>query len=148
MKIRRASAGDMAAVMRLVDCVFTQEQQIPKDLNPIAERQCPQWWCIEHDGEIAGTAALFRENENWHVGRLAISAPLRGQHMGTALLRYMMRDVFAHDVETVYLEARDTTVHIMKKLGAKTVGEPVLFYGGRITPMVLQKKDFLEQEEG
>ena len=43
----------------------------------------------------------------------------------------------------MFLEARDTTVHILQKFGARIVGAPTSFYVGNVTPIVLRREDFL-----
>lgn len=110
---------------------------------PISDSKSPQWWCIELDGRIVGTTALFKENDDWHMGRIAISNELRGQHVGTELLKFALKDIFSQDVEEVYFDARDATVHILKKFGAQVIGKPIVFYNGNVTPILLKKKDFL-----
>ena len=47
MQIRKADLDDMDEILCLLEEVFAKEQQIPKELNPIADSQCPQWWCLE-----------------------------------------------------------------------------------------------------
>ena len=80
------------------------------------------------------------------MGRIAISPALRGQHWGTVLLQFALQEAFAQDVGEIYLEARDATVHIMEKLGAKVIGATTVFYQGNITPIVLQKEAFLKHQ--
>ncbi len=144
MNIRKATDEDMDKIMDLLNCVFEGEQQIPRELNLIEESKFPQWWCVEKDGEIVGATALFKENNDWHMGRIAISSKLRGQHMGTKLLRTALEDIFAQDINAVYLDARDATVHIMKQFGAEIIGEPISFYEGNVTPIILKKEDFFK----
>lgn len=57
--VRRASDADMDAVLAFAAQIFADEQDIPKELNFIPADKQPQWWCMEQDGELVGTAAIF-----------------------------------------------------------------------------------------
>lgn len=92
---------------------------------------------MEQDGELVGTAAIYREGGQWHMGRITVARRLRGQHRGTFLLKRVLDDVFAQDVDNIFLEARDATVHILTGFGAEIAGEPFAFYCGNVTPMIL-----------
>ena len=91
---------------------------------------------------IVGGVALYWEDNAWHMGRFVISPELRGRHVGTALLETALTDIFAQDIREVTMEARDTTVHILKKFGAETTGAPFSFYRGTVTPMRLTREAF------
>ena len=91
---------------------------------------------------IVGGVALYWEDDAWHMGRFVISPELRGRHVGTALLETALTDIFAQDIREVTMEARDTTVHILKKFGAETTGAPFSFYRGTVTPMRLTREAF------
>ena len=97
--VRRASDADMDAVLAFAAQIFADEQDIPKELNFIPADKQPQWWCMEQDGELVGTAAIYREGGQWHMGRITVARRLRGQHRGTFLLKRVLDDVFAQDVE-------------------------------------------------
>ena len=68
--VRRASDADMDAVLAFAAQIFADEQDIPKELNFIPADKQPQWWCMEQDGELVGTAAIYREGGQWHMGRM------------------------------------------------------------------------------
>jgi len=44
--------------------------------------------------------------------------------------------------EQIFLEARETTVRIVSKLGGRIVGEPFDFYGEPIFPMMVSRAEF------
>ena len=75
--VRRASDADMDAVLAFAAQIFADEQDIPKELNFIPADKQPQWWCMEQDGELVGTAAIYREGGQWHMGRIAVAQPAR-----------------------------------------------------------------------
>lgn len=146
--VRRASDADMDAVLAFAAQIFADEQDIPKELNFIPADKQPQWWCMEQDGELVGTAAIYREDGQWHMGRITVARRLRGQHKGTFLLKRVLDDVFAQDVDNIFLEARDATVHILIGFGAEIAGEPFAFYCGNVTPMILTRTAFLQHTNG
>ena len=71
--VRRASDADMDAVLAFAAQIFADEQDIPKELNFIPADKQPQWWCMEQDGELVGTAAIYREGGQWHMGRITVA---------------------------------------------------------------------------
>lgn len=142
--VRRAADADMEKILAFAAQIFADEQDIPKELNRIPADKQPQWWCMEQDGELVGTAAIYREGEQWHMGRITIAPMLRGQHKGTFLLKRVLDDVFAQDVDNIFLEARDATVHILTGFGAEIVGAPFAFYRGNVTPILLTRTAFLQ----
>lgn len=142
--IRKANERDADEINALITNVFHGEQDIPIELIPIPEEMEPQWWCAEEAGVILGTIALYREKNEWHLGRFAVSPEKRNSHIGSCLLKKAVQDIFSSGIQEVYCEARDTTVHIMERFGGKTTGKAVPFFKGTVTPMVLSKDAFRE----
>lgn len=82
------------------------------------------------------------------MGRITVARRLRGQHKGTFLLKCVLEDVFTQDVDNIFLEARDATVHILTGFGAEIAGEPFAFYCGNVTPMIPTRTAFLQHTNG
>ena len=138
ISIRPAEAGDMAAVEAMQRAVFGGEQDIPPELLPPPEGA--RWWCaVSPEGELLGTAAAWTEGGETHWGRFAVDPGLRGRGLGTRLARASLDDLFASGTETVHAEAREATVRILCRLGARVTGEPVPFYRGTVTPVALTR---------
>ena len=116
MQIRRGCEADTERLVALAGQIFETEQEIPRALTPLPPENRPQWWCVEEDGTLLGGVALYWEDDAWHMGRFVISPELRGRHVGTALLDTALTDIFAQDIREVTMEARDTTMHILKKI--------------------------------
>lgn len=142
MTVQRATTEDMAEIMTLVGSVFSGEQAIPPELIPIPSEKSPQWWYIRQEGRIAATVALYRDGEEWHMGRLAVAPGLRGGHVATRLLDTAIPAVFAMGIDTIHTECRDATVHILKRFGGEVAGDTTEFFGSNITPVVLTKQAF------
>lgn len=148
MQIRRGREADTERLVALAGQIFETEQEIPRALTPLPPENRPQWWCVEEDGALLGGVALYWEDDAWHMGRFVISPELRGRHVGTALLETALTDIFAQDIREVTMEARDTTVHILKKFGAETTGAPFSVYRGTVTPMRLTREAFWNSHTG
>lgn len=148
MQIRKGGPADEMQIMALLGRVFEGEQGIPRALNAIPGDRMPQWWCLEEEGTILGSVALFREEGAWHMGRFAIDPALRGQHWGTRLLEAALSDVFQQDIHEVSMEVRDTTAHILKQFGAEVTGAPFAFYQGQVTPMKLTRTAYRQSRSG
>ena len=126
--------------------VFCREQNIPLELVPIYDAYRPVWWCVRAGEDILGTAASWLENGEWHWGRFAVDTKLRGLGLGKALMLCSLQETFAFGADKVFLEARDVTVALIRKVGGKVTGGAQDFYGQPVTPMVLYKADFLENQ--
>ena len=144
---RKARYEDMEKIMTLITEVFSGEQSIPKDLIPIPEEMSPQWWCAENNGIIVGSVALFWDQGTWHMGRFAVSPEQRGKHLGSRLIKTALRDIFSSGIQEICCEARDTTVHIIKKYGGEVTGKAVPFYEGTVTPMILRLGSYTDADD-
>ena len=56
--VRRAAEADMEAVLAFAAQIFADEQQIPREMNFIPAEKQPQWFCMEQNGVLVGTAAV------------------------------------------------------------------------------------------
>lgn len=132
---------DMAILF--LESVFLKEQHIPKALIPVTYDH-QKWWCIRARENIVGTAAAWKCESEWHWGRLAVHKDLRGLGLGKKLVLQSLDELFQLGVENVKIEARDHTVQMLFKIGGKITGQRVDFYGYPITPMEIQKTDFIQ----
>ncbi|MGC4020202.1 MAG: GNAT family N-acetyltransferase [Muricomes sp.] len=142
--LRKATIEDMDDIMQLQIDIFHGEQRIPsEDISRFAEKS-PQCWCALLDGKIVGAAAAWEEGGQVHWGRFVINPNFRGLHIGTKLAEFSLKDLFSQQITEVYMEAREVTAKIVSKMGGKIVGEPVSFYEGTVTPIILHKSDFMK----
>lgn len=142
VQFRRAEAADMAAIMAMQRETFHGEQAIPlKDIEAFLAMN-PQSWIAEQGGALVGTASAWHEQGQLHWGRFIVSKPLRGQHIGTQLAAYSFTQLFSQNADVIFMEARETTVSIVCKMGGTVIGKARPFYKGTVTPVVLKKDDF------
>ena len=73
------------------------------------------------------------------LGPLCRAPGLPGRHIGSRLARFSFDDLFAMGVDSIRMDARETTVRIVCGMGGRIVGEPAAFYRGTVTPVVLER---------
>lgn len=129
------------ATLSFLERVFTDEQDIPKELIPL-DTLNQKWWCIRKENQIVGIVAAWELDREWHWGRLAIDTSLRGLGLGKRLVIQSLTDCFQSGIPKVTIDARDITVSMILKLGGKITGEKTTFYGHPITPMEIHHQDF------
>ncbi len=139
---RRAKPSEYDALGELAGEIFSTEQGIPKELTPLAKERRPLWWVIEQDGNILGCVAAFEEDGRQHMGRFVILPEYRDRHLGSRLVRFAIDDLFSTGVTETFMEVRETTAHILKKLGAKETGDPFDLFGTPCLPMSLSRDDY------
>ena len=146
---RRAAREEMPRILALQADVFSGEQGIPADDIDTFMAKKPLCWCAEsaENGKIYAAVAAWNETSETHWGRFVVFSAARGQHLGTALARVSFDDLFDMGVDKVYMDARDATVKIVCGMGGRVVGEPYKFYEGNVTPVVLEKTDYLKWRE-
>ena len=146
VKVELLPASYYDDAIQLAAAIFCQEQNIPLELVPVHDAFRPVWWCVRVGEDIFGTAASWLENGEWHWGRFAMDPRLRGLGLGKAIMLFSLQETFAFGADKVLLEARDVTVALIRNLGGRITGVPQNFYGQPVTPMVLHKADFLENQ--
>ena len=145
--IRRAAREELPRILGMASEVFTREQGIPADdIDAFLKKETIFWCAATADGKIAAGVASWNENENGQTrcGRFFVVPAERGHHLGTKLARFMFEDLFDMGVETIHMEARDTTVKIVQSMGGRVAGETFQFFGANETPLVLEKKDYIK----
>jgi len=143
---RQAATAEMPRILEMQREIFGGEQGIPQELIDVFMEMNPLCWCAlsKVDGKIYAATAAWEQNGETHWGRFIVTPAARRQHIGTELARFSFEALFSMGVEKIHMEARDTTVKIVCGMGGKIVGEPFKFYVGNVTPVILEKKDFLK----
>ena len=140
--IRRAMQEDMNRIIEMEIEVFTDEHGIPAALQGISDEKSPIWWCATLDENIIGAAAAWKENGQLHWGRFIVQKEFRGQQLGRKLAKHSFDDLFSSEIDEIYMEARETTVKIVSNIGGHILGDPVPFFEGTVTPMILKRSDY------
>lgn len=143
--IERISENYKAEAIKLATDVFTDEQSIPAELVPVNDNLKPVWWCARVGEDIIGVTAAWKEKDKWHWGRFAVDKRLRGIGIGQKLAMFSLKEIFNSYTEEIYIEARDATVNMLMKYGCKIIGEAEAFYDEPVTPITLNKSDFMKR---
>ncbi|MCD7892432.1 MAG: GNAT family N-acetyltransferase [Erysipelotrichaceae bacterium] len=142
MNICKATHNEFALLEDLSGKIFEREQGIPKSLTHIEDDKKPQWWYVE-DSKIVGTICAYFNDKECHMGRIAIVSNYRNRGIATKMIRFALEDLFMQGIDTIYLEARDITVHMLEKMGGEVYGESFEFYGDSCTPVVINKRYYI-----
>lgn len=126
---------------RLLLETFYDEQQIPDKLIEIPDKYESKWWIARSGEYLLGTVAFWQENNQCHWGRFAVNPDYRGLGIGKKLALKSLHECFQENNEVI-IEARDTTVRIISKLGGKITGDAFDFYGMAVTPMRITLQEF------
>ena len=104
--------------------VFVEEQKVPASLELDAlDAQARHWLARGERGEAIGTArAVERPDGTWKIGRVAVRRAWRGQGVGAAVMRQVMRDLVAAGAPGAYLESQTHAAPFYEKLGFAAEG--------------------------
>lgn len=141
--IEKITCDYMKEAIKLAIEVFTNEQNIPESLIPVKEKLNPIWWCVRAEDDIIAIAASWREEGKWHWGRYAVDKRLRGRGIGKKIAMFSIMEVFNLGADEIFIEARDVTLEMFKKVGCEVIGKSIDFYGEPVTPIVIKKSNFI-----
>jgi len=116
MQWERARAH--AAPVRLV--VFVEEQRVPAELE-MDEKDAGCVHAVAFlDGRAVGTGRLLPDA---HIGRMAVLKEFRGQGVGGAILRHLMRAARERGDREIALSAQVHAVPFYREHGYEVYGE-------------------------
>ena len=142
---RQARKDEMPRILAMQADIFHGEQGIPADDIDTFLAKKPICWCAKSkiDGKIYAATAAWQEDNETHWGRFVVFPAARGKHIGTKLAKVSFDELFDMGIEKIYMDARDTTVRIVCGMGGHITGESYKFYEGNVTPVVLEKRDYV-----
>ncbi|NOH96033.1 GNAT family N-acetyltransferase [Vibrio sp. 99-70-13A1] len=136
-----------AEIDSLIQDTFADEQNIPESLIPLSADINQKWWLARSGEYVLGAVAAWEQESEWHWGRFVVDNRFRGLGIEKALARYSLAQIL-QETNEIYIEARDTTVNIVKTLGGEVQGDKFDFYGMPVTPMRLTQTQFNDVTEG
>lgn len=145
LNFRRATDDEIPRIVAMQSDILHGEQGNPVDDIDAFLAKEPVCWCAEADGIIYAATAAWQEGNETHWGRFVVFPAARGKHIGTKLAKTSFDDLFDLGVERIYMDARDTTVKIVCGMGERIIGESYKFYEGNVTPVMLEKKNYIEK---
>ncbi|WP_144822042.1 GNAT family N-acetyltransferase [Marinobacter piscensis] len=105
--------------------VFVEEQNVPPELEwDATDEIADHFLAVLPDDTPVGVARLFStSDETGHIGRMAILPGFRGQGMGEALLKHLIRESSEHYQE-LKLSAQKHAIAFYQRAGFHICSEP------------------------
>lgn len=101
--------------------VFIEEQGFKKEFDEV-DKTCSH--IVFYDNKIpVATCRYFKENDLYHIGRVAVIKEYRGLHLGNEILKIAETEIKNENGKNVEVSAQVRIKDFYKKLGYKEEGE-------------------------
>lgn len=127
----------MTTVHALRHEVFVVEQHVPAELEIDQYDKLASHLVVLSDNRVVGTLRIVIDGTVAKIGRLAVSADMRKNGIGTKLMEFAAVAVSQRGIKKMILNAQYTARHFYRKLGYIEEGD-VFFDAG--IPHVRMKK--------
>ena len=118
--------NDNAVLRQIRENVFINEQAVPPELEWDAEdAAATHFLALEGDYPI-GTARLLPDG---HIGRVSVLKDWRGQHVGDAILNYVIAEAERSGLKRQMLSAQVHATPFYERLGFKVISGEYLDAG-------------------
>jgi predicted GNAT family N-acyltransferase len=103
--------------------VFIREQGVPEDME-LDEYDAGAVHALAYlNAQCIATARLVRlDAKSAQIGRMAVLVALRGQGIGTAMLKKLLELAMSEDISSLILHSQVSAVSFYEKLGFKADG--------------------------
>ena len=122
MHVRTADfTADYEDIRRLRVAVFVHEQRVPEALElDERDRHCTHVLAFDENGHAIGTGRL---DEDGKIGRVAVTAALRGTGVGRAMMEHLQRVARDRGLAEVWCHAQISAAPFYERLGYVSVGD-------------------------
>ncbi|MEX2591377.1 MAG: GNAT family N-acetyltransferase [Anditalea sp.] len=120
------SKEDLEGVFKIRETVFVIEQEVSPEEEYDEFEEISTHFLAKIDGEPAGTARWRHTADGIKLERFAVLKPMRGKGVGEALVKAVLEDISAHEIEKgkiLYLHAQLPAVSLYEKFGFLKEGE-------------------------
>lgn len=119
--------------------VFVTEQGIAL-ADEIDNLDDQTWHYVAYVNEVPAATARVVEEQlgEWHIQRVATNKPFRHKGLASAIMKQIIIDATAHNINSLTLGAQISACGFYETLGFITVGEP--FFDAGIPHIVMTKK--------
>lgn len=104
--------------------VFDQEQHLTTWVRDFPEDGYSLNVLAWIDGQAVGTGRVSLWGDEAQIAWVAVRKPYRGQGVGRAVMRYLIRWARAHGARIVTLNAQTHALGFYQKLGFRPIGRP------------------------
>lgn len=111
-------------ILTIRTSIFVEEQGFNNEFDDI-DKTCSHIVLYDNDNPIA-TCRYFYENNNYHIGRVAVSKEYRGKHLGNKIMQIAENEIKKEGGKTIEVSAQVRVASFYKKLGFNEVGETYL----------------------
>lgn len=101
--------------------VFIDEQGF-KDEFDETDKICSHIVLYDNETPVA-TCRYFKENEIYHIGRVAVIKEYRNQHLGNEIMKIAEAEILKENGKQIEVSAQVRIKDFYKKLGYKEFGE-------------------------
>ena len=116
--------------------VFMEEQGFENEFDQTDEN-CVHIVIYDENEQPAGTGRVFRQEDGWYIGRVAVLKKYRGRSLGSMIVLGLEKAAAERGAENVLLWAQCRAAGFYEKLGYSSAGQ---FHDDEGCPHVLMKK--------
>lgn len=129
--VRIADWHNQGGALRAVrEAVFIREQGVPVELEwDEFDADCIHLIAVDAAENAIGTARLLQQGENGGIGRMAVLKEWRGKGVGGALMRHLLKEAAALEIQQLTLNAQAYAVEFYAKFGFAAMGNQFLEAG-------------------
>ena len=141
--VHRADWHDQGGALRAVrEAVFIREQGVPVELEwDEFDADCIHLIAVDAAENAIGTARLLQQGENGGIGRMAVLKEWRGKGVGDALMRHLLKEAAALEIQQLTLNAQAYAVGFYARFGFAPMGNQFLEAGIPHVKMALRLAD-------
>lgn len=107
-------------IIKIRTTVFVDEQGF-KDEFDETDKTCFHIVLYDNEKPVA-TCRYFKENETYHIGRVAIIKEYRGKHLGNKIMQIAESEILQGGGKTIEVSAQVRVSEFYKKLGYNEIG--------------------------
>jgi len=122
--------------------VFVKEQNVPIQLEMDDTDKIAQHIVVYRNNKPIGTGRMFVQDGKYYLGRIAVLREYREQHVGTLVVKSLLKEAFDKGADEVHIHAQIQVQDFYKKVGFVPYGKPFYEAGIEHISMAAYRPDF------
>ncbi|MFU0824492.1 GNAT family N-acetyltransferase [Clostridium sp.] len=119
--------------------VFIEEQSVPEEIEIDDIDSFAEHIIIYEDNKPIATGRIFKRDDNFFLGRIAVLKEYRGKHFGEMTVKMLVKRGLDKGAEKIIIHAQTAVEEFYKKLGFKSFGEKYYEAGIEHINMIFKK---------